>query len=145
MGKEGHYFEWKNSIIWDRVKTKNGGKKNFPSDREDLLWFSKSDDYTFNKEDSLIKKKTKGFGSKNGSEYRRLSNVWIDVPSVMYKMVEYTGYPTQKPLVLMRRLVRIFSNPKDVVLDCFCGSGTTLEASQLEGRVFIGSDKEKRL
>lgn len=70
------FLELKNMIVWDRQKTKNGGDKNFTSAREEMLWFVKSKNHTFNKEDSLIKKATKGFGSRNGSEYRRLSNVW---------------------------------------------------------------------
>ena len=137
-------FMLQNWIIWDRQKTRFGGKKNFTSAREDILWLTKTKDYTFNKEDSLIKKKTTGgYGSKNGSTCRRLSNVWTDVSPIHYKSKEYTGYPTQKPLALMRRLIRIFSNPQDTVLDCFCGSGSTFEAAELEDRQYLGCDSNE--
>jgi tRNA G10 N-methylase Trm11 len=50
------------------------------------------------------------------------------------------GYPTQKPVALLDRIVRASTNPGDVVLDAFCGCGTTLEAAQLLGRRWIGID-----
>jgi hypothetical protein len=50
---------------------------------------------------------------------------------------EKTGYPTQKPLGILRRIVRVHSEPNDVVLDFFAGSGTTGEAAALEGRRFV--------
>jgi site-specific DNA-methyltransferase (adenine-specific) len=50
---------------------------------------------------------------------------------------EKTGYPTQKPLGILRRIVRVHSAPNDVVLDFFAGSGTTGEAAALEGRRFV--------
>ena len=53
---------------------------------------------------------------------------------------ERTGYPTQKPLKLLDRIVRASSNPGDVVLDPFCGSGTTLVAAQSLGREWVGID-----
>ena len=133
----------RNMIVWDRVKTKNGGKKNFTSAREEILWFTLSDDYTFNKEDSTILKKTKGFGSKNNTPYRRLSNVWTDISPIMFTSKEYTGYPTQKPVALFRRLVRIFSNEGERVVDCFCGSGTTVDACIKENREYKVCDNSE--
>jgi DNA modification methylase len=53
---------------------------------------------------------------------------------------ERLGYPTQKPLALLERLVAASSNPGDVVLDAFCGSGTALVAAQRLGRRWIGMD-----
>jgi site-specific DNA-methyltransferase (adenine-specific) len=50
---------------------------------------------------------------------------------------EKTGYPTQKPLGILRRIVRVHSKPGDTVLDFFAGSGTTGEAAALEGRKFV--------
>jgi len=131
----------KNIITWDRQKTKNGGLKNFTSAAEFILWITKGDHYTFNKEDSKIVKKTKGgYGTKNGSIFRRTSNVWTGISPIHYKSKEYTGYDCQKPLALMQKIIRIFSNPGDTVLDLFCGSGSTLEAAKIEGRNYIGGD-----
>ena len=56
---------------------------------------------------------------------------------------EKTGYPTQKPLGILRRIVRVHSKPNDVVLDFFAGSGTTGEAAALEGRRFVLVDHAK--
>jgi adenine-specific DNA-methyltransferase len=51
-----------------------------------------------------------------------------------------TGYPTEKNFDLVSRLVAATTNPGDLVLDCYCGSGTTLEAAAVLGRRFIGID-----
>lgn len=114
-----------NWIIWDRIKGR-GGKYNFTSTREDILWFVKDEnDYTFNKIPSNIIKKTKGMGLKNGCKYRSLSNVWTDISPIVPWSKEYNGYECQKPLALMKRIIKIFTNENDIVLDCFAGSGTT--------------------
>ena len=69
-----------------------------------------------------------------------LQDVWDDVKSVQVTKKESVGYPTQKPERLLERIIQISSNEKDVVLDPFCGSGTTLIASKNLGRNFIGID-----
>ena len=56
---------------------------------------------------------------------------------------ERTGYPTQKPLALLKRIIEASSNPGDVVLDPFCGSGTALVAAQALGRQWIGIDSNR--
>ncbi len=53
---------------------------------------------------------------------------------------ETTGYPTQKPLKLLDRIIRATTEPGSLVLDPFCGSGTTLVAAHAAGRSFAGSD-----
>jgi len=53
---------------------------------------------------------------------------------------ERLGYPTQKPEALLERIIKASSNPGDVVLDPFCGSGTTLAVAQKLGREWIGID-----
>lgn len=136
-------FYFRNSIAWDRQKGR-GAKKNFVSTREDILWFTKGSEYTFHVLDSTIRKKTTGMGKKNGSEYRRLSNVWSDIGPVSPMSKENCGYPAQKPQKLIERLLKVFSNEGDLVLDCFCGSGTTgVSCSKLK-RKFILSDNEER-
>lgn len=132
-------FILQNWIIWDRIKGR-GAKSNFTSTREDILWFTKSENYTFNKEFSTIKKKTGGMGLKNGSKFRSLSNIWADISPIVPWSRERVNHPTQKPLQLGERLIRIFSNEGDIVLDCFCGSGTFLVAAKKLNRNFIGGD-----
>jgi site-specific DNA-methyltransferase (adenine-specific) len=68
------------------------------------------------------------------------SDVWDDIPHLQQRDPERTGYPTQKPLRLLERIVRCASRPGDTVLDAFAGSGTTLEAAFRLGRAFIGMD-----
>ena len=69
-----------------------------------------------------------------------LDNVWLDIPNKGGGK-ENEGYPTQKPLALLIRLIRLCSNKGDLVLDPFCGSGTTIDASDELGRLYIGIDK----
>ena len=136
-------FELKNWIAWDRIKGR-GAKTNFVSTREDILWFAKQPKgYTFNRVWSNTPKKTGGMGDKNGQKNRALTNVWYDISPIVPWSKERTGHPTQKPLSLMERIVRIWSNPNDLVLDCFMGSGTTGEAALRLGRRFIGIEKNK--
>lgn len=136
-------FIIQNWIIWDRIKGR-GAKYNFTSTREDILWLTKSDEYTFNKIYSNIKKKTGGMGNKNGQPNRSLSNVWYDISPIVPWSKEKVDHPTQKPLELIKRIITIFSNKDDIVLDCFCGSGTTAVACGQLNRNFICLDNNKK-
>lgn len=69
-----------------------------------------------------------------------IDNIWTDIPPVTSQSAERLGYPTQKPVALLERIVASSSNPGDQVLDGFCGCGTTLAASQKLGRRWIGID-----
>lgn len=69
-----------------------------------------------------------------------LSDVWTDIAPINARAAERLGYPTQKPLALMERIISLGSNPGDVVLDPFCGCGTTVDAAQRLGRRWIGID-----
>ncbi len=66
--------------------------------------------------------------------------MWIDIPPISAQARERLGYPTQKPLALLERIVQASSNPGDLVLDPFCGCGTTVHAAQKLGRRWIGID-----
>jgi len=68
-----------------------------------------------------------------------LTDVW-EIPFLSTVSAERTGFPTQKPLELLRRIVRASSNAGDLVADFFCGSGTTLVAACLEQRRWLGCD-----
>jgi site-specific DNA-methyltransferase (adenine-specific) len=75
---------------------------------------------------------------------RRLGSVWSDCPAMRANtplIAETTGYPTQKPLALLERIVRASSLPESRVLDPMCGSGTTLVAAKNLGRRFAGIDQ----
>jgi len=69
-----------------------------------------------------------------------LGDVWTDIFPLNSQAAERLGYPTQKPLSLLERIISIASNPGDVVLDPFCGCGTTVDAAERLGRKWIGID-----
>jgi DNA modification methylase len=69
-----------------------------------------------------------------------LQDVWTDIDPINSQAQERLGYPTQKPVALLRRIIESSSNPGDVVLDPFCGCGTTVAAAQALGRKWIGID-----
>jgi site-specific DNA-methyltransferase (adenine-specific) len=71
---------------------------------------------------------------------RPLGDIWADIPPINSQAAERLGYPTQKPLALLERILAASSNPGDVVLDPFCGCGTTIAAAQKLGRRWIGID-----
>lgn len=74
------------------------------------------------------------------SEGVAVQDIWLDFKDAHNQNIEITGYPTEKNLDLLRRIVMASSNPGDIVLDCFCGSGTTLVAAEETGRQWIGID-----
>ena len=136
-------FTIQNWIVWDRIKGR-GAKKNFVSTREDILWYCRGDNPTYNKIYSNIPKKTGGMGKKNGQECRALTNVWYDISPIVPWSPERNGHPTQKPLQLMERCVTIWTNEGDTVLDFTMGSGTTGEACVNLNRNFIGIESDKQ-
>ncbi len=69
-----------------------------------------------------------------------LQNLWDDIPIINNRSAEYLGYPTQKPLKLLERIIKATSNENDIVLDAFCGCGTALVAAQKLKRQWIGID-----
>jgi DNA modification methylase len=69
-----------------------------------------------------------------------ITNVWTDINPLHSSAAERLGYPTQKPVALLERIIQASSNPGDVVLDPFCGCGTTIDAAQKLGRTWIGID-----
>jgi site-specific DNA-methyltransferase (adenine-specific) len=74
------------------------------------------------------------------SKGRAVGDVWEDIPPINMRARERLGYPTQKPLALLERIVAASSNEADVVLDPFCGCGTAIHAAQKLGRQWIGID-----
>jgi site-specific DNA-methyltransferase (adenine-specific) len=136
------YFVLRNWVIWDRIKGR-GAKYNLVSTREDILWFAHHDRSVFHPSKSTIKKKTGGMGLKNGSEYRSLSNIWTDIPPIVPWSKERVDHPTQKPVELIKRIVTVFSNERDNILDCFAGSGTTGVACSTLNRNFLLVEKDE--
>ena len=71
---------------------------------------------------------------------KSLNNIWIDIPNLTGRNSESVGYPTQKPLALLHRIINASSYRGDVVLDPFCGCATTCVASEMHQRQWIGID-----
>ena len=69
-----------------------------------------------------------------------IGDVWTDIPPLNSQAQERLGYPTQKPVALLERIISASSKPGDVVLDPFCGCGTTIHAAEKLGREWIGID-----
>lgn len=69
-----------------------------------------------------------------------VGSVWDDINPVNSQAIESLGYPTQKPLPLLERIIKTSSSENDIVLDAFCGCGTALAAAQQLGRQWIGID-----
>jgi site-specific DNA-methyltransferase (adenine-specific) len=91
------------------------------------------------------------FPTKSGGQLRlkmyldespgpKLHNIWDDIPPINSQAMEALGYPTQKPLPLLERIIQVSSNENDIVLDAFCGCGTALVAAQKLKRQWIGID-----
>jgi len=142
---------YRNEIVW----CYSGGgipKHDFPRKHDVILRYSKSDDYTFRREyipygEHYQKGGTKRFtshGGKRSREYRAegtpVRSWWPDIKPLINLHNENTGYPTQKPLALLKRIIKASSNENDVVLDPFCGCGTTIEAAHLLKRNWVGVD-----
>ncbi|MDO6413726.1 DNA methyltransferase [Sphingomonas sp. BIUV-7] len=70
----------------------------------------------------------------------RFQSLWDDIPPLSANAQERLGYPTQKPLALLERIIATSSSPGDVVLDPFCGCGTAVLAAEKLGRQWIGID-----
>ena len=74
---------------------------------------------------------------------KAIQSIWTDLKAVNSQAEERSDYPTQKPLALLERVINSSSNPGDLILDCFLGSGTTAAVAQKLGRRWIGCDINK--
>ena len=87
---------------------------------------------------SVIREKS--YWAERKNEGKSASNLWNDIPNLQGSAAEIVGYPTQKPEALLERIIRASSNEGDLVLDCFCGSGTTAAVAEKLGRRWITCD-----
>ena len=141
------YKNFRNEIIW-HYDMGARGKKNFANKHDNILWYSKTNDYTFNYEDILEEFKS-GMTAwrykkkeKTPPKGKVPSNVWNINFNTMSK--ERTGYKTQKPKSLVKRIINASSNKNDIIADFYMGSGTTCEVALELGRRFMGCDISER-
>lgn len=131
-----------NEIVW-AYRTGGAGKRHFSRKHDVILFYSASKHYTFHPQYERVRYAKPFFSAKQDAQgyYADvlLRDVW-EIPAVINVSKDRTGYPTQKPMALLERIITASSNPGDVVLDPFCGSGTTLLAAQQHARTWIGMD-----
>ena len=149
-------------IIWHFKRWSNSRKGLLPA-HQTIFFYSKTEEFKFNQAfqeyapstnvDQIMQKRTRD--ERNKSVYARrddgniinnrvkkgvpLSDVW-EIPFLNPKAKERVGYPTQKPVLLLKKIIQLVTDEGDTVLDPFCGSGTTLVAAKTLGRQSIGID-----
>ena len=143
---------FRNEIVWHY--TGGGRARTYFSRKHDvILWYARSaaDGYCFNLDEVRVPyKATSGYAktgivSKAGKKYMPnpkgtpVDDVW-DIPIINPMSKERLGYPTQKPLALLERIIKASSHPEDIVFDPFCGCGTALDAAHGLGRHWVGID-----
>ena len=138
-----------NEVIW-AYRTGGVSKRWFGRKHDTILFYKKGNSHVFsaqkeisyNRDNKPYKfKGVEEFQDEHGRWYTMASlrDVW-EINAIGRTSKERLGYPTQKPLALLTRIVEASSNKGDVVLDPFCGCGTTIEAAQRAQRAWIGID-----
>jgi len=156
---------FRSEIIWSYKRWSNS-KKGLLNSHQNIYFYSKTKDFKFNQfytdyaastnVDQILqdRKKTANGKSvyktdKNGDVVLGkakkgvpLSDTW-EIPYLNPKAKERVGYPTQKPVLLLKQIIKIVTDEGDLVIDPFCGSGTTCVAAKSMNRDFIGIDASK--
>lgn len=135
---------FRNEIVWS-YKTGGASARHFARKHDLLFFYSKSERYTFHalKEKSYMMhrygfKKSEFLRDERGQyTWVHMKDVW-ELPALGAADAQRLGYPTQKPEALLERIISASSNEEDLVLDPFCGSGTTLMVAQRLGRRWVG-------
>ena len=149
------FFYVRNRITWQREKGR-GAKANWKNGMEDIWFATNSNNYRFNLDAVKIRKKViapyrvdgkpKDWEETENGNYRDTcpSNFWDDITIPFWSMAENTAHPTQKPEKLVAKLILASSNPGDVILDPFLGSGTTSVTAKKLGRHYIGIEQNEQ-
>lgn len=153
---------FRSEIIWSYKRWSNS-KKGLLNSHQNIYFYSKSKHFKFNQYytdyapttniDQILQDREKTSNGKSvyktdkkgnvvlGKEKKGvpLSDTW-EIPYLNPKAKERVGYPTQKPVLLLKEIIKIVTDEGDLVVDPFCGSGTTCVAAKLMNRNFIGID-----
>ena len=150
---------FRNEIVWC-YKSTSQAKRWFPKKHDILLFYTKGANWIFNPDDIRVPYKLKQMPKRTNQFTRHGAGNWkgedrgtLDkraargkIPEDWWEMTfgpnspERLGYPTQKPRALYERIIKASSNPGDIVLDPFCGCGTTIDAAETNHRGWIGID-----
>jgi DNA modification methylase len=154
------YENFRNEIVWRYGKMASSTNK-FLCNHDLLLFYTKTNDAIFKPQATKLDKPIKRLARTVRNEKlvnvkdekgnliyiekweMLIDDVWDDIPIVMHANPEFLDFGTQKPELLLRRIILTSSNPGDIVADFFCGSGTTLAVAEKLGRRWIGSDLSK--
>jgi len=143
---------FRNEIIWAYTGPSAPGLRQFSRKHDTIYWYSKSPEaWTFNRDAVRIpyhattgaKFESPGTGFKGKAadlSQGKVPEDWWYLPVVSRIRTEITDYPTQKPEVLLERIIRASSSEGSLVADFFCGSGTTCAVAEKLGRSWIGVD-----
>ena len=151
--------QFRNEIAWCYAGPSNTTRW-FPRKHDTILFYAKSNAAKFNRDAVRIPYRritgtghnSLARGGRNKEEVERLEaeyaergkmpeDYWTDIGAGGHiPKGERTGYPTQKPLALLERIIEASSNPGDLVLDPFCGCGTAADAAASLGRNYLGID-----
>ena len=143
---------FRNEIVWGYS---GGGvpRRDYPRKHDTILRYTKGASWTFNVSRKPYAENTQQVGKHStytgGDDIdlergTPITDVWVDVKTVTGWNPERTGWATQKPLALYRRIIEASSNEGDVVLDPFCGCATTCVAAEQLGRQWVGIDQSPK-
>ena len=148
------YFKLQNRITWEREKGR-GAKRNWKNSSEDIWFFTVSDKFTFNLDAVKQRRrviapyrengKPKDWDESTNGKFRDThpSNLWTDLTVPFWSMPENTDHPTQKPEKLLAKIILASTNPGDLILDPFAGSGTTAVVAKKLGRDFVAIEADE--
>lgn len=149
------HFHVRNRITWEREKGR-GARSNWKNSSEDIWFCTASNSYTFNCQAVKQRRRVLApYRHRDGSpkdwvktpqgNFRDTyaSNLWTDISIPFWSMPENTDHPTQKSEKLIAKLILASSNPDDIVLDPFLGSGTTSAVAKKLRRQFIGIEMDE--
>ena len=127
-----------NEIVW-AYDFGGRSKRRWPAKHDHILWYARDPEHYVFHYDAIdrIPYMAPGLvGAKKAARGKTPTDVWWQT-IVPTNGKERTGYPTQKPLAILERIVRVHSDPGDLVVDCFAGSGTTGDAAARLGRRYL--------
>lgn len=141
------YNNFRNEIVW-HYTAGTRGKNNWAKKHDIILFYTKTDKWIFNWREvvepfeSGMTKWRYTQGGQKGKEMPpgKVPDDVFEIQILNTMSNERLGYPTQKPEALLDRIIKASSNPTDIVLDPFCGCGTSLVVAKRLGRQFIGID-----
>jgi len=147
---------FRNEIVWCYSRPSAPNQKQLSRVHDIVFWYSKSKKWKFfpntiRKEYALSSREREGYAAHKSkvaayeqkvelSVKGKFPESWIYIPPIKGNSHEYLGYPTQKPLTLLERIIKASSNEGDLVADFFCGCGTTIAAAHKLKRRWLGVD-----